>query len=126
MTRQPFEEYLALKDKSLHAQLVVINTAIAKGAPDADAAIKWKQYMYAYNGKWMNPICTIDTTKKGFALRFMGADEMSDPLGVLRFANSAMGTWDIPFDGKIKPADITKYVKEAAKNNKANSGKKEK
>ena len=126
MTRQPFEEYLALKDKSLHAQLVVINTAIAKGAPGADAAIKWKQYMYAYNGKWMNPICTIDTTKKGFALRFMGADEMSDPLGVLRFANSAMGTWDIPFDEKIKPADITKYVKEAAKNNKANSGKKEK
>jgi hypothetical protein len=118
MTRQPFDEFLAMKDVALHKQLVVINNAIAKGAPDADAAIKWKQYMYANNGKWMDPICTIDSTKKGFAIRFMSAEELSDPLGVLRFANSAMGTWDIPFDSKIKPADITKYVKEAAKNQK--------
>jgi hypothetical protein len=26
-----------------------------------------------------------------------------------------MGSWDIPLDTKIKPADITKYVREAAK-----------
>ena len=107
-----------MKDASIHAGLIAINRAIAKGAPDADAAIKWKQYMYAHDSKWMNPVCTIDTTNKGFALRFMGGEELSDPLGVLRFADSSMGTWDIPFDSKIEASDITTYVKEAAANNK--------
>lgn len=116
MTQQPFEEYLATKDKAIHPQLEIINTAILKAVPKIDTAIKWKQYMYSFDAKWMNPLCTIDTTKKGIALRFMAADDHSDPLGVLRFGTSTMGTWDIPFDSKIKPADITKYVKEAAKN----------
>lgn len=124
MTRQPFEEYLALKDEAIHAQLVTINDAIAKGAGDADAAIKWKQYMYSFDAKWMDPICTIDTTKKGFVVRFMDGEELSDPLGVLRFASSSMGSWDIPYDEKIRAADITKYVSEAAKIKK--SKKKEK
>ena len=120
MSRQPFEEYLAMKDEALHAQLISIDRAIIKGAPDVDAAIKWKQYMYAYDSKWMQPVCAIDITKKGFALRFMGAGELTDPLGVLRFEKSHMGTWDIPFDSKIRTADITKYVKEAANNHKNN------
>lgn len=116
MSRQPFEEYLATKDPSIHEQLIAIDRAILKAVPTIDAAIKWKQYMYSFNAKWTNPLCTIDTTKKGIALRFMPADDHSDPLGVLRFGASTMGTWDIPFDSKIKSADITKYVNEAAKN----------
>ena len=32
-----------------------------------------------------------------------------------------MGTWDIPFDSKIKAADITRYVKDAAAVRKAKS-----
>ena len=43
----------------------------------------------------------------------MSGDMMEDPLGVLRFGDSTMGTWDIPFDSKIKAADITRYVKAA-------------
>lgn len=35
---------------------------------------------------------------------------MADPLGVLRFGTSTMGTWDIPFDSKIDAADITRDV----------------
>ncbi len=93
MSQQPFGEYLATKDSAIHSQLIAM-----------------------FNAKWMNPLCTIDTTKKGIALRFMSAEDHSDPLGVLRFGASTMGTWDIPFDSKIKPADITSYVKEAAKN----------
>lgn len=42
------------------------------------------------------------------ALRFVSGDLMDDPLGVLRFGTSTMGTWDIPFDSKIKAADITR------------------
>jgi len=105
MTQQPFGDYLKTKDKAIHAQLEIINGAILKAVPKIDTAIKW-----------MDPLCAIDTTKKGITLRFMSGDELSDPLGVLRFASSSMGSWDIPFDAKIKPADITKYVKEAAKN----------
>ena len=116
MSQQPSGEYLATKDSAIHAQLIAINKAVLKAVPKIDTAIKWKQYMYSFNAKWMNPLCTIDTTKKGIALRFMSAEDHSDPLGVLRFGASTMGTWDIPFDSKIKPADITSYVKEAAKN----------
>ncbi len=113
MARQPLAEFLATKDESIHPMIVALDAAILKGAPDVDAAIKWKQYMYSFDAKWMAPLCTIDTTKKGIALRFMSADLMDDPLGVLRFASSTMGTWDIPFDSKIKAADITRYVKNA-------------
>lgn len=116
MSQQPFGEYLATKDSAIHSQLIAINKAVLKAVPKIDTAIKWKQYMYSFDAKWMNPLCTIDTTKKGIALRFMSAEDHSDPLGVLRFGASTMGTWDIPFDSKIKPADITSYVKEAAKN----------
>ena len=116
MARQPLEDFLATKDVSIHALIISLDRAILKGAPDVDTAIKWKQYMYSFDSKWMSPLCAIDTTKKGITLRFMSGDELSDPLGVLRFASSSMGSWDIPFDSKIKPADITKYVKEAAKN----------
>lgn len=116
MSQQPFTDYLKTKDKAIHPQLEIINAAVLKAVPKIDTAIKWKQYMYSFDAKWMNPLCAIDTTKKGITLRFMSGDELSDPLGVLRFASSSMGSWDIPFDSKIKPADITKYVKEAAKN----------
>ena len=116
MSQQPFGDYLKTKDKAIHSQLEIVNSAILKAVPKIDTAIKWKQYMYSFDAKWMSPLCAIDTTKKGITLRFMSGDELSDPLGVLRFASSNMGSWDIPFDSKIKPADITKYVKEAAKN----------
>ena len=39
----------------------------------------------------------------------------------LRFGASGMGTWVIPFDSKIKTADITKYVKNAVAVHKAKS-----
>ena len=39
----------------------------------------------------------------------------------LRFGASGMGTWDIPFDSKIKAADITRYVKDAVAVHKAKS-----
>ena len=113
MARQPLEEFLATKDESIHPMIITLDRAILKGAPDVDAAIKWRQYMYSFDAKWMAPLCTIDTTKKGIALRFMSGDMMEDPLGVLRFGDSTMGTWDIPFDSKIKAADITRYVKAA-------------
>lgn len=113
MARQPLEEFLATKDESIHGTIIRLDQAIRKGAPGVDAAIKWKQYMYAFDSKWMSPICTIDTTKKGIAVRFMSGDMMSDPLGVLRFSSSSMGTWDIPFDSKIRAADVTAYVKDA-------------
>lgn len=113
MTRQPLEEFLATKDESIHPMIVMLDRAILEAAPDVDAAIKWKQYMYSFDSRWMAPLCTIDTTKKGIALRFMSADLMADPLGVLRFGTSTMGTWDIPFDSKIAAADITRYVTDA-------------
>jgi hypothetical protein len=121
MARQPIEEFLAMKDESIHPMIITIDRAILKGAPGIDAAIKWKQYMYSFGSKWMSPLCTIDTTKKGIALRFVSGDLMDDPLGVLRFGTSTMGTWDIPFDSKIKAADITRYVKNAAAVRKAKS-----
>jgi hypothetical protein len=46
---------------------------------------------------------------------------MTDPLKVFRFGASGMGTWDIPFDSKIKAADITRYVKDAVAVHKAKS-----
>ena len=85
MARQPLEDFLATKDQSIHALIVTLDKAILKGAPDVDTAIKWKQYMYSFDSKWMSPICCIDTTKKGIALRFLAGSEMADPLGVLRF-----------------------------------------
>lgn len=115
MSQQPFGDYLKTKDKAIHSQLEIVNTAILKAVPKIDTAIKWKMYMYSFDAKWMNPLCAIDTTKKGISLRLWPGDELSDPLGVLRFGASGMGSWDIPFDAKIKPAEITKYVKEAAK-----------
>ncbi len=121
MARQPLEDFLATKDQSIHALIVTLDKAILKGAPDVDTAIKWKQYMYSFNAKWMAPLCTIDTTKKGIALRFMSADLMADPLEVFRFGDSTMGTWDIPFDSKVKAADITRYVKDAVAVHKAKS-----
>ena len=121
MSRQPFSDFLATKDGAIHPQLIAIDKAITKAIPGADAAIKWKQYMYAFDSKWMAPICTIDTTKKGIALRFMPGSGMADPLGVLRFGASSMGTWDIPFDSKFKASDITSYVKAALANSKSNS-----
>jgi hypothetical protein len=113
VARQPFTDYLATKDESIHDQLVAIDKAIVKAMPKVDAAIKWKQYMYSFDSKWMAPVCTIDTTKKGIAIRFIHGTDMSDPFAVLRFGSSTMGTWDIPFDSKIRATDITKYVKEA-------------
>lgn len=113
--RQPLGDFLATKDESFHAQIIALDAAIVKAAPGVDAAIKWRQYMYSFGAKWMDPLCTIDTTKKGIALRFMGARSMSDPLGVFRFGESSMGTWDIPAGEKVKAADITRYVKEAVK-----------
>lgn len=121
MVRQPLEEYLAMKDASIHQMIVTLDRAILKGASGVDTAIKWKQYMYSFDSKWMAPICCIDTTKKGIALRFMAGDQMEDPLGVLRFGDSTMGTWDIPFDSKIRAADITAYVKNAVAVHKATS-----
>ncbi len=121
MARQPLEDFLAAKDPSIHALIISLDKAILKGAPGVDAAIKWKQYMYSFNAKWMAPLCTIDTTKKGIALRFMSADQMADPLEVFRFGDSTMGTWDIPFDSKVKAADITRYVKDAVAVHKAKS-----
>lgn len=114
-TRQPLADYLATKDEEYHAQIVAIDAAIVKGAPTIDAAVKWKQYCYAFDSKWMQMLCAIDVTKKGIGLRFMSASEMSDPLGVFRFASSSMGTWDIAAGEKIRSADITRYVKEAVK-----------
>ena len=114
-TRQPLAEFLATKDESFHPQIIALDAAIVKAAPGVDAAIKWRQYMYSFNAKWMAPLCTIDTTKKGIALRFMVASEMSDPLGVFRFGDSSMGTWDIAVGEKVKAADLTRYVKEAVK-----------
>lgn len=113
--RQPLSEYLATKDESFHSQIRSIDAAIVKAAPKVDAAIKWRQYLYSFDAKWMNPLCGIDTTKKGIALRFMSASEMADPLGVFRFGDSTMGTWDIAPDEKVRAADITRYVKEAVK-----------
>jgi hypothetical protein len=46
-------------------------------------------------------------------MRTQEIDDMADPLEVFRFGDSTMGTWDIPFDSKIKAADITRYVKNA-------------
>ena len=46
---------------------------------------------------------------------------MADPLEVFRFGDSTMGTWDMPFASKIKTADITRYVKNAAAVRKAKS-----
>ena len=46
---------------------------------------------------------------------------MADPLEVFRFGASGMGTWDIPFDSKIKTTDITKYLKNAFAVHKAKS-----
>ena len=115
MARQPFSDYLATKDASLHERLIAIDAAISKAAPGVDTAIKWKQYMYSFDSKWMSPVCCIDTTKKGIALRFMDARELPDPLGVLRFAESSMGTWDIAPDEKLKIADIGRYVRAAVK-----------
>jgi len=46
-------------------------------------------------------------------MRTQRADQMADPLKVFRFGDSTMGTWDSPFDLKIKAADITRYVKDA-------------
>ena len=115
MARQPFSDYLATKDASLHERLIAIDAAISKAAPGVDTAIKWKQYMYSFDSKWMSPVCTIDTTKKGIVIRFMVGADMSDPLGVLRFADSSMGSWDIAPDDKLKVADIGRYVREAVK-----------
>lgn len=112
-TRVPLGDFLATKDEAIHAQIIALDAVIVKSAPGVDAAIKWRQYMYAFGSKWMDPLCTIDTTKKGIALRFMRASDMSDPLGVFRFASSSMGTWDIALGEKVKAADIAKYVKEA-------------
>jgi hypothetical protein len=114
-TQVPFEEFLRMKDESMHSQLEIVNAAVIKAVPKIDAAIKWKMYMYSFDAKWMNPLCAIDTTKKGISLRLWPGEQLSDPLGVLRFGSSDMGSWDIPLDAKIKPADITKYVREAAK-----------
>ena len=55
------------------------------------------------------------------ATRTRGTDQMTDPLQVFRFGDSTMGTWDIPFDSKIKAADITRYVKDAVAVHKAKS-----
>lgn len=113
--RQPLSDYLATKDEALHAQIIAIDAAIVKAAPGVDAAIKWRQYLYSFGAKWMEPLCGIDTTKKGISLRFMGASDMADPLGVFRFGSSTMGTWDIAPGEKVRSADIAKYVKEAVK-----------
>ncbi|CAB4615396.1 unannotated protein [freshwater metagenome] len=121
MSRQPFSDFLATKDEAIHAQLIAIDKAIVKAVPGIDAAIKWKQYMYSFDSKWMAPLCMIDTTKKGIALRFLAGSEMADPLGVLRFGASDMGTWDIPLDSKVKASDITSYVKAALASSKSNS-----
>ena len=51
----------------------------------------------------------------------MALQSLAHPLGVLRFGASTMGTWDIPFDSKIKAADITRYVKDAVAVHKAKS-----
>lgn len=121
MPRQPLEEFLATKDEAIHPMIIALDKAISKGAPGIDTAIKWRQYMYSFDSKWMAPICTIDTTKKGIALRFVSGDMMEDPLGVLRFGDSTMGTWDIPFDSKIRAADVTRYVKDAVAVHRAKS-----
>jgi len=115
VARQPFADYLATKDESFHDHLAAIDAAIVRAAPGIDAAIKWKQYMYSFDSKWMNPVCMVDTTKKGIALRFTVGREMSDPLGVLRFGDSSLGTWDIAPEEKLKVADIGRYVREAVK-----------
>ena len=51
----------------------------------------------------------------------MAIQSLADPFEVFRFGDSTMGTWDIPFDSKIKTADITKYVKNAVAVHKAKS-----
>jgi hypothetical protein len=51
MSRQPFSDFLATKDEAIHVQLIAIDKAIVKALPGVDAAIKWKQYMYAFDSK---------------------------------------------------------------------------
>ncbi len=113
MTDSSLEAYLQEVRPDAHDTVRALNAAIVAPGGELDCKIAWKMLVFTREVRWRQWPVAIGVSKSVVNLRFLRAELLDDPAGILRPGSSTAASVDYAAVGEVDAATITTDVREA-------------